>query len=338
MENRKNKLISLNEFYQYVFGNKAVINIPEKAKISDEIKISRREKREKQIKETFSFVLNGELSSTFHQVLLELKSSELARILFDNKNINVNNNNATAIDANKNMDQYKFPTDAEIKDKFQNINATYQSFNENDPAIVENFIIFFKGCKLIADYIECNNDKDNEKSYLHAYKMLVLFATTNTNNPFQAMENYLKIHNFLTIKEDNDVDQGDINNNNNNNNDAGYSSDSEYDSDSNSDSDSDSEDDNEEATDTAHPVSSALELDLPKTLSNIDLLKWRTLIQNKGPRAASLFKLAPEIESYLQTQRLLLIVLLMPPRMCNINVSMNIPGLANYAQNIILKK
>lgn len=81
-----------------------------------------------------------------------------------------------------------------IKKLFESINQQYKYFSlPNDAA---NFVILFCACKLIADYVECNNSNDDRVAAIHAYKLLVLFGipTQQALDPFLRITKYFKHH------------------------------------------------------------------------------------------------------------------------------------------------
>ena len=64
--------------------------------------------------------------------------------------------------------------------------------------------MFFKACKLAADFIEQNNTPDDGVAALHAYKLLVLFGVAKLgSNPFGKIDAYLKpLQSMKTILHD----------------------------------------------------------------------------------------------------------------------------------------
>lgn len=207
--NPKNKP-TISELYEYVFGNKFEVkpihyiatkkikNVPSdnstsskiKEKIShEEIQNRINDKMQTKINDFKTSLGESVLSNPNFRKLLHQTNPSLEMHLFSN--VSEQLEGALSLD-------YAFPSDDAIGMKFVEQNTTYGYFSENTDKYtiaMKQFIILFKGCKLVADYIEKNNDADNLVSALHAYKILVLFgAEKNLKNPFVTLETYLKNH------------------------------------------------------------------------------------------------------------------------------------------------
>ncbi len=117
------------------------------------------------IKEMFSSVISHPvLSLQFRAVLRELNASSLEVILFDNHTDEIESSIAA----------YRFPDEETINATFIELNDKYQFFNQDNFAKAQAyFSLLFKGCKLIADYVECNNGQNNQVAYSQAYKIAV---------------------------------------------------------------------------------------------------------------------------------------------------------------------
>lgn len=153
----------LSEIYGYVFEGRAKINV-------ENVPSSLREKRINEIKEAikkkFDFVTSSKtLSTPFRNMLAQIGSRDLEKILYGS--------NQEPKEEKNIHDEYLFPSDNEIKNKFQQLDDQYGHF-QKEKTVNTQFISLFKACKLVADYVECNNANKNEVAYLHAYKLLAL--------------------------------------------------------------------------------------------------------------------------------------------------------------------
>jgi hypothetical protein len=125
---------------------------------------------------------DAELSVKFRVLLRNLENDKLEDILFGNHTDGLSEQ------------LYSFPSDRTIDKRFESFEfeQDYRYFVGNKNA-AENFRKVFKACKLIADFVERNNNADDEVAYQHAYKSMVLFGL-NENNPLAAMAEFLKMH------------------------------------------------------------------------------------------------------------------------------------------------
>ena len=78
--------ITLNEFYNYVFGDWADPNpVTAKVKLSDSELAAKNTRNKEKIKTIFTFILNNpHLSAEFRVTLRSLNNSALERILYEN--------------------------------------------------------------------------------------------------------------------------------------------------------------------------------------------------------------------------------------------------------------
>ena len=174
-------MLTLNDIYTYIFSDHAKINdsaVPQNKRNDIRTKI------ENIIKNKFSAILNKPTKNAFRKLLRKLNNSHLEKILF--------NNSSDPLD----LSDVNFPADGEIKEKFKTINSHYLYY-KNDAEIkqAENtFVMFFKACKITADFVECNNTYNDNLACVHAYKILVLFSQDKENiNIFSCIDKYLHV-------------------------------------------------------------------------------------------------------------------------------------------------
>lgn len=166
-ENIKN--IRPGLFYSYVFeGIKTDSRTPK-------IQIQARKTKNRAL---FAFLNKDQkLTVNFRAVLRQLKANSLENELFGNHEDPVG----------LPSEYYQFPDEMEIHDKFDAINAQYAFFSDdNTKPVRKQFRILFSACKLIADYIECNNTPENDLAFHNAYKIAVISEATNTH-PFSSI-------------------------------------------------------------------------------------------------------------------------------------------------------
>jgi hypothetical protein len=155
--------IQLSDFFEYVFGTRATINVDN---IPETLKKQKKQEKITAIQKKFEFVTQNEMLSTrFRQTLRQLHSTNLESALYGN------NTDFLGLAS----DDYSFPSDSEIVEEFQLLDIEYGYFAQ-DTKGREAYIKLFKACKLIADYAECDNTPQNKAAYIHAYKLLVLFG------------------------------------------------------------------------------------------------------------------------------------------------------------------
>ncbi|HVY53581.1 MAG TPA: hypothetical protein VHA13_03585, partial [Gammaproteobacteria bacterium] len=173
--------MKINDFYQYVFGNWATIDV---SKIPVAKQNQARLAKQEKIKTEFqSITENTQLSAEFRNTLRQLKAHNLEDILYDNHTDEIE------LKANNISD---FPNDDEILEEYEGLNDEYKYFAAG-AQVEKTFIAIFKACKLMGDYVERNNTRDNEVAFNHAYKILVLFGAQE-KNPFSLTEAFLAKH------------------------------------------------------------------------------------------------------------------------------------------------
>jgi hypothetical protein len=175
-------IMMINDIYNYVFGKLATIDV---SNISQHRRNEKRKEIEKCIQSKFAPMLCDNNKDSFRALLREIHNTELEMLLFGNTNDNI----PLAI--------APFPSDTIIKDKFKELNAHYAYFSDSKAtqSLENNFVVFFKGCKLQSHYIE--DDKDEQLAYLNAYKILVLYGAAKGKNPFANIERFFKKYNLL---------------------------------------------------------------------------------------------------------------------------------------------
>lgn len=92
--------------------------------------------------------------------------------------------------------EFETPIFSEVITKFYIINEKYKifpklKFNKRDIKFYELFCIF----KVIACYIENNDNQNNDLILNHSYKTLIYFG--NKSSPFEALMSYIKMHKRL---------------------------------------------------------------------------------------------------------------------------------------------
>lgn len=99
--------------------------------------------------------------------------------------------------SNEDFASYQFPSDKEILKKFVEWNQQHGHLVENCNFSSEEFIKFFKVCKLIGNFIKKNNTVDNEVAYQHTCKVFVLFfMPPKKGKAFQLLKDFF---NFAVI-------------------------------------------------------------------------------------------------------------------------------------------
>lgn len=188
----------LSRLYSYVFD---LTSIMHKHGVKEEYQMRAKAEKARQIKENLESVIkiDSPVREPFFYLLASLNTAEtreLITILFNDEEKSTLESRMGELTKQYAV-KFDFPSDETIRKKFQTLNAHYQYFDKECPPQIErDFVTFFKACKLIADFIECNNDENNEIAYLHAYKMLVLFGASHEKNQnfFKHIEQHLKQH------------------------------------------------------------------------------------------------------------------------------------------------
>jgi len=181
-------IITLNDFYQYVFGDWAKPSaLPSKIQLKPEQQQTKSKRDAEAIeakKKKFSFIIgNPRLSEAFRWMLRNLKNTDLEALLYGD--------HTYLLTYNASYNHYKIPHDDLIKEAFIKLDQKYGYFK--DIHAVDVFIKLFKASKLIADYVEENNVADDSVAYTHAYKMMVLFKV-NPERSFEAIDNFILAH------------------------------------------------------------------------------------------------------------------------------------------------
>lgn len=180
--------MKLSEFYDYVFGSRAIIQ-PNKRLRTEEQRKAFIEKKQDEIRQAFAFLTDPDKNNPLRPSFLVLLSSlhtpsaeALKSILYGSEQ------------AERSQHDYD---DEAIKEKFRNLNQQFKYFSgETAPQAENDFVEFYKACKLTGDYVECNNDADNTLALDLAYKMLVVLGAAHGKNQslFANVEAYLKQH------------------------------------------------------------------------------------------------------------------------------------------------
>ena len=179
--------ITLNELYNYVYGDKAK-TLPSIGShiLSHDAQVRKKEQEEsnKQRKrDAFAFITNDPTLSLEFRILLRAEnSSDLEMLLFGD--------NTAALSKATQSVQYEMPASDAIKARFATLNQEYGYFT-GDPNAADLFIRLFKVSKLVADYVEKNNTYKDNLAYLHAYKLMVLFDLTASKTPLHAIDDYM---------------------------------------------------------------------------------------------------------------------------------------------------
>lgn len=171
----KEKTLSVFDLYRYVFDQGAVIDLTQTPASKRDHKLK---ERQNLIKAKFAKIVNGKEASSFRQLLRAVNSSELEKVLFAN-----------------NTDELKItnlilPNVEEIKNQFTRLNDIYQYFDDQKQ---DDFLVFFRAYKLYLSYVNntAYTTEVNNKDYLNAYKILVLFGKKLGKNPLAGFESYL---------------------------------------------------------------------------------------------------------------------------------------------------
>lgn len=166
--------ININLLYEHILGNR-------KSHKNSELT-----KELKKIKE------DPKLSLFFRKLLREQKSVTLETELYGNITDDI-------FISEKTFKKYQFPSDEEILKKFYFLNQEHPWWKEHNNDAKQEFIKFFKICKIMGDFIEKNNPDSNEVAYNHAYKAFVLFFNPREKGkvfqPLNDFSNFLKKHN-----------------------------------------------------------------------------------------------------------------------------------------------
>jgi hypothetical protein len=206
--NQSNQVF-IADFYNYVFENKAEVKPVKHIASKKPVKTEKEEKSKKRLSpdeiqqrkfEEKQFQLNSFKDTLgkailghpdFRKMLRQVNAEALEIFLFGNTD------DALPSDI---LPKYAFPSDKEIRSIFESLNAIHQFYDKDSKfygKAADNFVVLFKACKLIADYVENNNDENNAVAAMHAYKILVLFNRLDATpqSPFANFEDFLKIYN-----------------------------------------------------------------------------------------------------------------------------------------------
>ncbi|KTD72781.1 hypothetical protein [Legionella tucsonensis] len=182
------KLVNL---FQYVFSGRGIIDVSTIDPNNVERIKLRIEKRSKEIKKEFEFILKDEnLSHHFRMMLLQLNtpnSLSLAKILFDPKEIQASSSTENVV----------IPTDDKLREVFKEKNDLYGYFAPNDLQAFKRFSAIYKFLQLASNYINCDNSKP-EELYECAYKALVCFGNFKDQTDLTMLES---IEKFLLTKQ-----------------------------------------------------------------------------------------------------------------------------------------
>lgn len=172
------KLVSL---FQYVFSGKGIIDLGNIDPNDLERRKLRTEKRSKEIRKEFEFILIDErLSSSFRAMLLHLNNSNslsLEKILFETKEMQVVSS----------PENFVIPTDDKLQGVFKEINSLYGYFVPDDLKAFEQFSVVYKFLQLASNYINCDNSAQLEL-YECAYKTLVCLGSFKDPTELKMLE------------------------------------------------------------------------------------------------------------------------------------------------------
>ena len=159
-----NTRMNLSDFYAYIFEGRAKINLD---KVPDSLREKRKSEITNTIKKKFEFITSSKtLTDSFRRMLAHTGSQDLEKILYGSNQ---------ELKEEIIQDESQFPSDNAIKEKYKQLEGQYGHFPEEKNASAQ-FIVLFKACKLIADYVECNSANKNDAAYLHAYKLLIFLG------------------------------------------------------------------------------------------------------------------------------------------------------------------
>lgn len=170
--------LSMNDMYQYVFGNRAVITNKKKDPAQQSAYDSRVKEK---IRVKFQAIVNGHLSRRFRKLLREINNKELEVILFDNNTDVLPPPNVSVL------------AEERLVQAFHTINDKYSYFDKADTATLSYFIAISRACQLMLVYKE-NSEANDEFIYFLAYKILIFFGVSNDRNIFSNLESFMKKH------------------------------------------------------------------------------------------------------------------------------------------------
>lgn len=219
----------LQDVYQYIFEDRAVISIHPKKKSKTSTKVEDKtsdekikqltdvieQRKIKEVEKLFSIIPPKPLAKR-QQFLSALRSinSPLAYLLSKSDEWSSYNIEVKEQQANP----YTFPTDDEIKSKFKLLNRRHNLITADENAaefknFCDQFIAFFKIAKIIGDFTEFRtaifsgswqgiNDKNNDLAFQMAYMQLVLFGSQKEHAKFfKPISEYLQNHKILHNQE-----------------------------------------------------------------------------------------------------------------------------------------
>jgi hypothetical protein len=175
--------LSINNFYNYVFLQKAIAlsKVPE---------VKKQEVLLKQRQQLQAYFCQIKEKKYFRALLREKEKIELEDALYGD--------HTTPLDPAE-----PWPSSDAIQIKFKSLDAEYGYF-ENDSEAESIFEKFFFACKLIADFSEENNTPSDDLAYLNAYKCMVLFGW-NAVTPLKNTADFIKQHGVKYEKPVHDV-------------------------------------------------------------------------------------------------------------------------------------
>ncbi|ASQ47087.1 hypothetical protein [Legionella clemsonensis] len=183
--------MKLVNFFRYVFAGKGIIDVSNLDPTNVERIKLRIEKRSKETKKEFEFILKDEdLSSHFRTMLLQLNtpnSLSLEKILFEPKEIL----------SSSSLEHYKIPTDDKLQEVFKDKNGFYGYFATDDLEAFHKFSVVYKFLQLASNYVNCDNSNQLEL-YECAYKTLVCFGGLEDQTELKMLE---RIEEFLLTKQ-----------------------------------------------------------------------------------------------------------------------------------------
>ena len=193
----------VGELYYYIFGDSAIILVDERIANNESAKQAFIAKRKAAIQKAFEFLnANQERRELFYYFLESVGTpgaNALKGILYEN--YHPENSQLFSI-SRQVTEQYLFPPDEKIKEEFQYLNQSFKYFVGEDSKIAEeDFVKFFKACKMIGDFVEGTNDATNGLAYDQAYKMLVVFGASNKpkKSIFENVTTYIEANGKIDI-------------------------------------------------------------------------------------------------------------------------------------------
>lgn len=182
----------LIQLYNFIFGDGAIISAERKPVDKREAYIKEQHDR---IKTEFaSMIQEGSpvgQRELFYSLLMSVKTpgtEALKEILYTQEERNY-------FSTKLKEKSYPFPDESAIRANFKKFNDKFNYFKDEAAQQAEDdFIVFFRACKLTADFIEHNNSQDDSVAYEHAYKMLVVLGASHEKRQsiFKLVQDYFK--------------------------------------------------------------------------------------------------------------------------------------------------